>query len=107
MCLERMKRDWDRQPPGLRKPWNFKEASQCHSMCGIFAHLVARLQTKIPSTDFEAAQPDLLNNFMSAVYDPELANMLVTSAPPINLTAVSFLRRRKHLSLVFEFFWMA
>ena len=93
MCLQRMTRDWDRQPPGLRKAWNFKEGSQCHSLCGLFAHLMTRLQAKIPSADFEACQADLRSNFMSAVYDPELANMLVTSVPPINLTTVSFLRR--------------
>ena len=90
MCLVRMKSDWDRLP--VKKPWTYKDAQVLHAVCGIFQYLLDSLKAQLPEHDYQSNEGRLCDQFESGFLDAELQFLLESSAPPIQLSTVQFLR---------------
>lgn len=93
LFLERLKGDWDRQPPEYRKQWTVKDAVLLHSVTGAFLHFRNGLKSHIPKADYDAALPNLDSQFLSGYIDAELSHLVSTSVPTMQLRDVAFLRR--------------
>lgn len=92
LLVARMCGDWDRQAPNMRKSWGYRDTVILHGACGCFLHCMECLQEKIPSAEFLKASETLKEQFMSGFFDPDLQHTLDTSAPPVRLDVVPFLR---------------
>lgn len=92
LFLQRLKLDWDKQVPSMRKAWLYKDAQGVHACCGIFLHLMAEFKACVPAEDYERACPSLKKQFDMGYLDPELESFLTRCVPPANLHEVSFLR---------------
>ncbi|CAK9074147.1 unnamed protein product [Durusdinium trenchii] len=90
--IERLKKDWDRLPSGMKKPWLFKDALQVHASCGGFIAIMAALEKSVPKGDFDAASATLSDQFNSGYLDPDITAFLEVSTPPIKLSDVNFVR---------------
>ena len=90
--IERLKKDWDRLPSGMKKPWLFKDALQVHASCGGFIAIMAALEKSFPKGDFDAASATLSDQFNSGYLDPDITAFLEVSTPPIKLSDVNFVR---------------
>lgn len=84
--------DWDRQKPGMRKAWGYKEALGLHSAVGGFLHFLRVLKDKVASTEYEKRHKNLFEQFNMGVLDHDVVHALEASAPPADLGSVSFLR---------------
>ncbi len=90
--MKRLKLDWDKLVPTMRKPWTFKDAQLVHACCGLFNHLMSEFKKAVPTEDFEAMCDSLEKQFELGYLDPELEGFLVRYLPPANLHDVSFLK---------------
>ena len=89
--LERLKRDFDRQP--IRKAWTLKDAVDMHSYTGCFLHLMEQLKAEVPSSDLAEAMPQLQNQFFSGYLDAELEHVLEVKTPTTTCADIGFLRQ--------------
>ena len=92
LFLERLKFDWDKQPPKMRSCWQVKEAITLHAVAGAYLFLRKSLESKIPQADFKSCIDDIDEQFRKGFLDPELEQLLSTSVPPSSLNEVSFMR---------------
>lgn len=92
LLIQRMILDWDKLPPSLRKPWNVKDTTTLHSACAGYLHFMSVLQRKIPKADYDSSAAGLREQFLSGFLDVEILQTLESSAPPLNLEDVGFLR---------------
>lgn len=93
MFLGRLKNDWDRLPPGMKKPWGVKEASAVHAACAGFICIMEALRQAIPQADYVREEPQLRQQFQHSCIDPEIISFLESTVPPVNLHEVNFVRR--------------
>ncbi|CAK9062220.1 unnamed protein product [Durusdinium trenchii] len=92
MFIERLKKDWDRLPPGLKKPWVFKDALQVHASCGGFITILETLRKNIPKADYDTAVTTLQEQFSLGYLDPDIVAFLENGVPPVQLAEVNFVR---------------
>ena len=92
MFIERLKKDWDRLPPGLKKPWAFKDALQVHASCGGFITILETLRKNIPKADYDTAVTTLQEQFSLDYLDPDIVAFLENGVPPVQLAEVNFVR---------------
>ncbi|CAK9062230.1 unnamed protein product, partial [Durusdinium trenchii] len=92
MFIERLKKDWDRLPPGLKKPWAFKDALQVHASCGGFITILETLRKNIPKADYDTAVTTLQEQFSLGYLDPDIVAFLENGVPPVQLAEVNFVR---------------
>lgn len=76
----------------MRKSWGYRDTVSLHAACGGFLHCMECLQEKIPNAEFLKVSETLKEQFMSGFFDPDLQHALETSAPPVRLDMVPFLR---------------
>lgn len=88
-----MTKEWDKQSPTMRKPFNFRDLSLLHASCGGFLHFADLLRNTVASSEFEKHYGTLLDQFMMGFLDPDIMRALETSAPPSSMSAVAFLRQ--------------
>ena len=92
MFLGRLKSDWDRQPPGMKKAWGVKEATFVHAACAGYICIMEALKLTIPQADFTREEPQLRQQFLHSCVDPEIVSFLESTVPPVNLHEVNFVR---------------
>lgn len=92
LFIQRLNADWDRIPPGLKKPWGFKDASAVHSACGGFLAIMTALKAEIPQSDFAQNEAQIREQFHLGYLDPDIIHFLESTIPPVNLQEVGFVR---------------
>ncbi|CAK9030600.1 unnamed protein product, partial [Durusdinium trenchii] len=92
LFVDRLIKDWDRQPVGLKKSWGYREAAQLHAVCGAFIHYTNVLKAKISEETYQAELPGLKEQFAGSFLDPELLHSLQSSVPPGDISSISVLR---------------
>ncbi|CAK9100760.1 FO synthase subunit 1, partial [Durusdinium trenchii] len=85
LFIQRLNADWDRIPPGLKKPWGFKDASAVHSACGGFLAIMTALKAEIPQSDFAQNEAQIREQFHLGYLDPDIIHFLESTIPPVNL----------------------
>ena len=93
LFVDRLIKDWDRQPVGLKKSWGYREAAQLHAVCGAFIHYTNVLKAKISEETYQAELPGLKEQFAGSFLDPELLHSLQSSVPPGDISSISVLRQ--------------
>ena len=84
--------DWDRLPPGMKKPWGYKEALVVHAACGGYITIMSALQASVPQADYEAHEAQIREQFNLSYLDADIIHLLETTVPPVNLSDVNFVR---------------
>ena len=92
--IDRMCSDWDKMHPGMRKPWNVKDTTHIHALCGGYIHFKLLLKSKLPETEFKEVIARLDEQFLLGFLDADLDHALQSTVPPGCLSSVGFLRPR-------------
>lgn len=92
LFIHRLKGDWDRQPVGMKTPWQYKTALPVHAASGAFIAIMDRLKSSIPKADFESVEEQLCQQFEVGILDADLIHFLENTVPPVDLHQVSFVR---------------
>ena len=90
--ISRLKKDWDRLPPGMKKVWVFKDAFPVHAACGGFMAILEALKKNIPKVDYDQASSTLEEQFSLGYLDPDIQQFLENTVPPVQLHTVNFVR---------------
>lgn len=84
-------------PTTLKVAWNFKSAFALHAACGGYLAIVDALQQSIPQADFEAALPQIEEQFSLGWLDGDIVAYLEESVPPVQLDRVPFVRSNEKI----------
>ena len=90
LLVERMMKDWDRMV--CKKPWNVKDTTQLHSLCGGYIHFHALFKASVPEAEFQLHSDSLKSQFLLGFLDADLEHALTHAVPPGDLASVGFLR---------------
>lgn len=88
--LERLSGDWDRA--SVKKPWLQKDAWVIHASSGGFLAIMTQLKESIPQKDYQAASPNLVDQFKLGIFDGDILDFLEKTVPPVSLQDVPFVR---------------
>lgn len=92
LFVDRLIKDWDRQPAKMKKSWSFKEAAQLHATCGAFLHYMLLLENKLSEEEFKRETPLLYDQFFGSFLDPDLLHAVQTTVPPGNVADITMMR---------------
>ncbi len=92
--ISRLCSDWDKMHAGMRRPWNVKDTTHIHALCGGYIHFKLLLQSKLAATEYQEAIARLDEQFLLGFLDADLDHALQNTVPPGNLSSVGFLRPR-------------
>ncbi len=79
-------------PATFKVAWAFKSAFALHAACGGYLAIVDALQQVIPQVEFEAALPQIEEQFNLGWLDGDIVSYMEDSVPPIQLDRVPFVR---------------
>ena len=93
LLLDRLEKKFDTCYVDNRAATSFKEGMRIHPSCVLFIPMLERLEALAPSKDFQSMKQGLMEQFMHAYLDADLAHVIENSVPPADLSTIGAFRR--------------
>ena len=114
LLLDRLEKKFDTCFVDNRPATSYKEGLRIHQSCGLFIHMLERLEALAPSKGFPSMKKGLMEQFVHSYLDADLAHVIEHTVPPADLSAIGAFRRpvgplapAKNGSLSFEMCWFS